>query len=110
MIRAVLKDRTGLLRPPRYTVALGLHGDDAERLVDGGTALVDLAPVIALGVRNLRLAVAVGPTAHDVEQALERELGPLPFICPDCSATSYHPQDKRYGYCGRCRAYTGAPR
>jgi ribosomal protein S27AE len=29
------------------------------------------------------------------------------FTCPDCGATSYHPEDVRHGYCGRCHAFTG---
>lgn len=31
------------------------------------------------------------------------------FTCPDCGRTSYHPEDRRFGYCGACHAYTGAP-
>lgn len=29
------------------------------------------------------------------------------FTCPRCSARSYNPNDIKYGYCGRCHAYTG---
>lgn len=29
------------------------------------------------------------------------------FTCPDCGATSYHPEDVRHGYCGACHAFTG---
>lgn len=45
-----------------------------------------------------------------------RELAPLPpakmvdgrsFTCPTCGATSWNPNDVRYGYCGRCHAFTG---
>lgn len=31
------------------------------------------------------------------------------FTCPKCGATSFHPLDARYGYCGRCHDYTGRP-
>jgi len=31
------------------------------------------------------------------------------FTCPECGATSYHPDDFRHGYCGRCHAFTGVP-
>jgi ribosomal protein S27AE len=29
------------------------------------------------------------------------------FTCPDCGAVSYHPDDVRYRYCGRCRDFKG---
>lgn len=29
------------------------------------------------------------------------------FVCPRCGARSYHPEDIRWGYCGRCHDYTG---
>lgn len=32
------------------------------------------------------------------------------FRCPVCAAVSYHPEDIRHGYCGRCHAFTGALR
>lgn len=28
------------------------------------------------------------------------------FTCPECGAVSYHPEDVRQGYCGRCHAFT----
>ena len=28
------------------------------------------------------------------------------FTCPVCQATSYHPEDAKQGYCGRCKAFT----
>lgn len=31
----------------------------------------------------------------------------MSFTCPACSATSYNPNDERYGYCGRCHDHTG---
>ena len=31
----------------------------------------------------------------------------MSFICPKCKATSYHPEDERYGYCGNCHEFTG---
>lgn len=49
-----------------------------------------------------------------------RQLVPLPpgrmvpdsdtrasFTCPVCGAESWNPNDVRYGYCGRCHAFTG---
>lgn len=30
------------------------------------------------------------------------------FTCPDCGATSHHPDDVANGYCGRCHAFTGS--
>ncbi|MFI7278442.1 hypothetical protein [Streptomyces sp. NPDC049879] len=29
------------------------------------------------------------------------------FTCPECGATSYHPEDLKRGYCARCRWFTG---
>lgn len=34
---------------------------------------------------------------------------PPAFTCPDCGARSWHPEDARFGYCARCRKYTGRP-
>ena len=31
------------------------------------------------------------------------------FTCPECGAVSHHPDDARFGYCGRCHAFTGEP-
>ncbi|MEV0112339.1 hypothetical protein AB0H77_03645 [Streptomyces sp. NPDC050844] len=31
------------------------------------------------------------------------------FTCPRCTRTSHHPMDLRYGWCGHCNDYTGAP-
>lgn len=28
------------------------------------------------------------------------------FECPKCGAVSYHPEDVRFGYCGRCHEFT----
>lgn len=104
MIQAVIKD------PEGFTVAYGIYGADAQLVTDdGGVVTVDLTHVIALGVRSLRLALALGPTRVDVEHALERQCGPLPFTCPTCDRTSYHPADKQHGYCGNCHAHTGDP-
>lgn len=30
----------------------------------------------------------------------------MSFTCPRCGATSYHPEDERNGYCGRCHDWT----
>ncbi len=37
------------------------------------------------------------------------ESPPLPFTCPACGARSWHPEDARYGYCGRCHGVTAGP-
>jgi hypothetical protein len=29
------------------------------------------------------------------------------FTCPVCGMTSYHPEDIRQGYCGKCHGWTG---
>jgi hypothetical protein len=29
------------------------------------------------------------------------------FTCPKCDATSYHPKDVEFGYCGACHEFTG---
>jgi hypothetical protein len=34
---------------------------------------------------------------------------PPQFVCPRCLAASWHPCDRRYGYCGRCHEVTGVP-
>lgn len=39
----------------------------------------------------------------------EAPQGTPSFTCPACGATSYHPMDVRYGYCGRCHDFTGEP-
>lgn len=31
------------------------------------------------------------------------------FVCPECQAESWHPQDVAQGYCGRCHFWTGDP-
>jgi len=103
VFKAVVKDRQG------FTVLYGMYGAKATAVVTGAVANIDLTPVINLGVRSLRIALAIGPTRAEVEQILERDFGPLPFICPQCSRSSWHPQDKQYGYCGACHAYTGEP-
>jgi hypothetical protein len=38
---------------------------------------------------------------------LSRPRRPLPphFTCPACKATSYHPQDVKNSYCGRCHTF-----
>lgn len=44
------------------------------------------------------------PTREQVEHAV-----PPAFVCPHCGASSWHPEDGRHGWCGRCHAYTGRP-
>lgn len=31
------------------------------------------------------------------------------ITCPRCGSTSYHPEDIRQGYCGRCNWWTSDP-
>lgn len=33
----------------------------------------------------------------------------MPFACPDCGAFSYHPEDIKNQYCGRCHEFKGEP-
>jgi hypothetical protein len=33
----------------------------------------------------------------------------FPFQCPKCGAVSYHPDDLKNGYCGKCHEYTAPP-
>lgn len=44
-----------------------------------------------------REALAVGLAALDAAA----------FTCPRCGRTSWHPEDKRQGYCGACHDFTG---
>lgn len=30
----------------------------------------------------------------------------ISITCPICGATSHHPEDVRFGYCGQCHAFT----
>lgn len=67
-------------------------------------------PGLLTRIRNaLRAPKGQPRTRARVERILERDAGVPSFTCPRCSRTSYHPQDKRYGYCGACHDYTGAP-
>lgn len=43
-----------------------------------------------------------------VPRGRDPQLNAGSFTCPVCQARSYHPDDVRYGYCGRCHAFTGA--
>jgi hypothetical protein len=42
-------------------------------------------------------------------ERLRYETPPPAFTCPVCGAKSWHPEDGRQGYCGRCHAHTGDP-
>jgi hypothetical protein len=100
VIKAVIRDRTGPV------VLLGLSGENVTRLMADEPILVNLAE---LRLPPLRVALVGGRTEADIVAQLERHYGPLPFLCPRCHRSSYHPDDKRYGYCGACHDYTGAP-
>lgn len=41
------------------------------------------------------------PGLVELEEAMSES-----FTCPECGAVSYHPEDVRQGYCGRCHAFT----
>lgn len=100
MIKAVIRDSAGPV------VLLGLSGENVTRLMADEPILVNLTE---LGLPPLRIALLGGRTEADIMRQLEHQYGPLPFTCPRCRRASRHPDDKRYGYCGHCHAYTGAP-
>lgn len=54
-----------------------------------------------------RSALAGGPGMVPVGRVRTPSPADWSFTCPVCTATSHHPDDVRYGYCGRCHAYTG---
>ena len=101
MIKARISNLTGA-----HTILLGLSAENITRLIADEPIRVDLAE---LGVPGLTIAIVAGRTEADIAAQLEQHFGPLPFTCPRCRKTSRHPDDKRYGYCGNCHAYTGAP-
>lgn len=101
MIKARLHDSSG-----RPIVLLGLSGENVTRLMADEPIPVDLAE---LGIPGLTVILISGRTEADITAQLEQRFGPLPFTCPRCRRTSNHPDDKRYGYCANCHAYTGAP-
>ncbi|MEH0547307.1 hypothetical protein QA802_30740 [Streptomyces sp. B21-105] len=101
MIKARLHNRTGA-----PVVLLGLSGENITRLMADEPIKIDLAE---LGIPGLTITLIAGRTEADIAARLERHFGPLPFTCPRCRKTSHHPDDKRYGYCAACHAYTGAP-
>lgn len=43
-----------------------------------------------------------GPPPHEPDNEQPN------IICPDCGWRSYHPDDIKWGYCGRCHAFTSA--
>jgi hypothetical protein len=94
--------------PDGIRLAVGVYGELGARITSGGVVDIDLTALTRQDVA--RLALAAGATRQDVEQQLEHHLGTtLPFTCPRCTRTSHHPLDRRYGYCGACHDYTGAP-
>lgn len=59
---------------------------------------------------------ATGVQVHLVEFTGRRPVDTLPspaakqqetasFVCPKCAAESWHPEDRRQGYCGRCHEF-----
>lgn len=101
MIKALLRDSLG-----RTVVLLGLSGENVTRLMADEPIKINLAE---LGLPPLQIAIVGGHTEADITTQLEQHYGPLPFTCPRCRRTSHHPDDKRYGYCANCHAYTGTP-
>lgn len=101
MIKAVLRDTNGA-----PVILLGLSGENVTRLMADEPIKVNLAEI---GLPPLQIAIIGGRTNADITAQLEQHYGPLPFTCPRCRKTSHHPEDKRYGYCGACHAYTGEP-
>lgn len=59
----------------------------------------DKSWVIPKAVSNPRRRPAQDVLA-DIDAVLEG------FTCPKCKRTSYHPEDKRQGYCGACHEFT----
>lgn len=55
----------------------------------------------------LAIALELGERICRVEHWPQR-LEAASFTCPVCFKTSRHPDDIRYGYCGRCHDWTGA--
>lgn len=57
------------------------------------------------------IAEAHGPGSQEfiagLRDEIEQDHQPPEFVCPVCGAESWHPMDRRYGYCGRCHDYTG---
>lgn len=92
MIKAVMRDNSA-----QPVVLLGLSGENVTRLMAGEPIRIDLAEV---GIPGLKIALIGGRTEAHILAQLEQHFGPLPFTCPD---------DKRYGYCAHCHAYTGDP-
>lgn len=70
---------------------------------------VYVAFIGAVGLLVLILAIAAVAEVIRDRRALAD--GPPPaFVCPDCGAQSWNPNDQRFGWCGRCKSYTGRPR
>jgi hypothetical protein len=102
VLRALVHD------PDGPHALLGAYGQASTALTSGAPLTLDIAALVRQGIT--RLTIATGSSREEVEQTLEQHFGPLPFTCPRCHRTSHHPDDKRYGYCGACHAYTGEPR
>lgn len=101
MIKAILRDAHGA-----PVILLDLSGENCARLMADEPIKVNLAE---LGLPALQIALVGGRTEAHITAQLEQHYGPLPLTCPRCRRTSHHPDDKRYGYCANCHAYTGEP-
>lgn len=58
---------------------------------------------------DLSTTVILNDGEYECEARNLVPLDPQPFTCPTCGKTSYHPEDKRQGYCGQCHAFTVNP-
>jgi ribosomal protein S27AE len=62
------------------------------------------------GLRAAGVPIADDPPERPSAATPPRARVAAPSItCPRCGATSYHPEDVREGYCGRCHEFTGRP-
>lgn len=81
-------------------------------LYDAATGYPLRASAAEERLRLLAAPLADSPTSVNWRQRAaelrEWNGGPLPasFTCPRCGAVSYHPEDVRQGYCGRCHDWT----
>lgn len=87
-------------------LVIGLDGENMTRLMAGEPMLFDLAD---FGLPPRPVVILGGRTLDDVRGQINTALSAAAnaFTCPKCERTSYHPEDKRNGYCGHCHQFTG---
>lgn len=102
--------------------------ETADRFIDTTHAALDECPSCHAGAGHPHTEYCKLPqwAAHDAEVARALAEDKIPgarggfyngqlyppfeqpvFNCPKCQAISYHPEDVRQGYCGRCHEFTG---